>query len=40
MGVNPTFVQGIDEETGLPADTWDAAQDLIDFMVNSFMVRG
>lgn len=40
MGVNLTFVQGIDEETGEPAESWDASRGLIDFMINSFMVRG
>ena len=38
-GVNLTFIQGPDPETGLPTAAWEESQALIDFMLNSFMVN-
>ena len=39
VGVNLTFLQGPDPETGLPTAAWEESQALIDFMVSSFMVN-
>ena len=39
VGVNVTFLQGPDPETGLPTAAWEESQALIDFMINSFMVN-
>jgi hypothetical protein len=38
IGVNISFVQGIDEATNELTPNWDTSQDLIAFMLNSFLV--
>lgn len=39
VGVNLTFVQGLDPETGERTLAWDERRDLIDFMINSFLLN-
>ncbi len=38
VGVNLTFVQGPDPDTGEPTEAWADSQELLDFMINSFLV--